>query len=100
MNAPFPYEYTHTFPGDEVAVEAMRLIGILVAAGEDPVGLIEDDFVQVVARQAMADRVCRAYDLGLDLGSPRMELSEQGDMDLVFAFEREVDAAAFKIAIL
>jgi hypothetical protein len=100
MNAPFLYECRHTIPGDEIAAKAMRLIGLLVVAGEDPAGLFEDDFVQVVSRQAMWDRVSRAHDLGLDLGSPRMEQSEHGDVHLVFAFEREVDASAFKIAIL
>lgn len=76
MSTLLPYECRHTIPGDVIIEKAARLINLLVASGEDPVGLFEDDFVQVVSRQAMWDRVGRAHDLGLDLGSPRMEKAE------------------------
>jgi hypothetical protein len=100
MSTLSPHECRHTIPGEEIAEKVVRLIDLLVTAGEDPAGLFEDDFVQVVSRQAMWDRVGRAHDLGLNLGSPRMEQTEQGDVHLVFAFERKVDAFAFRTAIL
>jgi hypothetical protein len=100
MNASFPYECRQVIPDDEVATRTFRLIDCLVAAGEDPVGLVDDEFVPVVARQQIADLTHRAVGLGISCGHPHWSLTPQGDMHIVFPFACKTQAAAFKIALL
>ena len=95
-----PYVVQHVIAEREVLERAMRLISLLVASGEDPCGLIEEDFVPIVMRQELADWISRAIHRGvLDvlLGAPYWYLSDQGDAHIVFTFETQVSAAGFKL---
>jgi hypothetical protein len=53
------YEGRQLIAVDEAALRIIRLIDGLVATGEDPVGLVDDDydFMLVVAGQQIADLV-------------------------------------------
>lgn len=100
MNACFPYECWQVMPEVEVAARTIRLISHLVAAGEDPVGLVDDDFVPVVARQQISDLAYQAMDLGISSERQDWSLTAQGDLRIVFSFACETQASAFKLALL
>lgn len=96
----FPCECRQVIPDDEVTIRTMRLIDHLVAAGEDPVGLVREDFVPIVARQYIADLAHQAVDLGICCERPHWSLTEWGDLHIVFPFVSDTQATAFKVALL
>ncbi|SOR31757.1 protein of unknown function [Methylorubrum extorquens] len=98
-----PYVLQHVLPEHEVTTQAWRLISLLVAAGEDPSGLLEEEFVPIVLRQKLAELIGRAIDhdvLSMLLDAPYWYVSEEGDAHIVFTFDTQVKASAFRLCVL
>jgi hypothetical protein len=91
-----PFLVRHVILDQDICMEVGSLMDILVSGDKDPVDInLTDLAVQFFVRDLIYD----ALQLGLSIREPSWSLAPNGDVEVIFPFEREADAAMFKLSL-
>ncbi|MBM6584417.1 hypothetical protein ILT44_29930 [Microvirga sp. BT689] len=91
-----PFLVRHLIPDHDICTKIGRLMHILVDGDEDPMDInLTDLAVQFFVRDLIHD----ALRMGLSICEPSWSLAPNGDVEVIFPFEREADAAMFKLSL-
>ena len=87
----------HTIPDAAIWAEERKIGAALIADGYDPQNL---DLGTVAVTAKLRDLHDAAFDLGIPVRDRHYSVNRDGDVEVVFRFEREADAVNFKIPVL
>jgi hypothetical protein len=84
----------HIISDEDVCQRVGNLMNALATGGEDPADI---DLTDLAVKFFVRDLTYKALDAGISLGTPRWSPTPSGDVEVVFSFAGEKDAALFKL---